>query len=84
MLSKSKMTLAAALLLGSVSASFAQAVVPEYDGDANRIRGYYDVLPGSHSMHRSFAAQHSRVTPSSEANGPAWENYFDNWLSQND
>jgi len=63
MLSKTKMALAAALVLVSASASFAQTVVPEYDGDANPIRGYYDVLPGpqASSFEHSFAAERPAV-----------------------
>jgi hypothetical protein len=59
MLNKTKMALAAALVLVSASASFAQTVVPEYDGDANPIRGYYDVLPPQQasSFQDSFAAE---------------------------
>jgi hypothetical protein len=64
MLSRIKMALAAALVLGSASASFAQTIVPEYDGDANPIRGYYDVLAPLHasSIEHSFAAQRPAVT----------------------
>ena len=55
MLTKTKVLVAAALILGSASASFAQEVVPEVDGDGNRT-GVYDVLPsGRAPMARSFA-----------------------------
>jgi len=60
MLIKTKTALAAALVLGSVTAGFAQGVVPEVDGDGNRT-GVYDVLPGAQSAYargpigRSFA-----------------------------
>jgi hypothetical protein len=60
MLIKTKTALAAALILGSATAGFAQGVVPEVDGDGNRT-GLYDVLPGAHSTYargpigRSFA-----------------------------
>jgi hypothetical protein len=65
MLTKTKMLLTAALVLGSASASFAQGVVPEVDGDGNRT-GLYDVLPQAHSAHargsieRSFAGPRHR------------------------
>jgi hypothetical protein len=64
MLSKTKMALAAAIVLASASASFAQTLVPEYDGDANPIRGYYDVLPATQasSFEHSFAAQRPAET----------------------
>jgi hypothetical protein len=63
MLSKTKMAVAAALVLASASASFAQTVVPEYDGDANPIRGSYDVLPGpqASSFEHSFATERPAV-----------------------
>jgi hypothetical protein len=98
MLTKTKMLLAAALILGSASASFAQGVVPDYDGDGNRIRGQYDVLPSApSSIERSFAGpRHQRtdrpagprhqlqqpVYPYGGANGPAWERNFERWLQQ--
>jgi hypothetical protein len=86
MLIKTKMALAAALILGSASAGFAQGVVPEVDGDGNPT-GLYDVLPGAHSTHargsieRSFAGpRHRFQQPASPyyygANGPAWERNF--------
>ena len=87
MLTKTKMLLAAALILGSASASFAQGVVPEYDGDGNRIRGAYDVLPQApSSIERSFAGPRRQlqqpVYPYGGANGPAWERNFERWLQQ--
>jgi hypothetical protein len=65
MLTKTKMALAAALVLASASASFAQTVVPEYDGDANPIRGQYDVLPPAQasSFQDSFAAERPTLIP---------------------
>jgi hypothetical protein len=65
MLTKTKMALAAALVLGSASVSFAQTVVPEYDGDANPIRGQYDVLPQAQasSFEHSFAAERPALIP---------------------
>jgi len=61
MLTKTKMLLAAALILGSATASFAQGVVPEVDGDGNRT-GAYDVLPPAPgSMARSFAGPRHHV-----------------------
>jgi hypothetical protein len=87
MLTKTKMLLAAALILGSASASFAQGVVPDYDGDGNRIRGQYDVLPSApSSIERSFAGPRHQlqqpVYPYGGANGPAWERNFERWLQQ--
>jgi hypothetical protein len=60
MLTRTKIALAAALVLASASAAFAQAVVPEVDGDGNRT-GLFDVLPQANSprargsIERSFA-----------------------------
>lgn len=86
MLTKTKMLVAAALILGSASASFAQGVVPEYDGDGNRIPGAYDVLPPAPgSIERSFAGPRHRFQEpaySYGANGPAWERNFERWLQQ--
>jgi hypothetical protein len=87
MLTKTKMLLAAALILGSASATFAQGVVPEYDGDGNRIPGAYDVLPQApSSIEHSFAGPRHRfqepVYPYGGPNGPAWERNFERWLQQ--
>lgn len=59
---KTKMALAAALILGSASAGFAQGVVPEVDGDGNRT-GLYDVLPQVHSTHARGAIHRSIAGP---------------------
>jgi hypothetical protein len=88
-----RMFLTTALVVGSASASFAQGVGPKYDVSASRPssidhsfaarRHRSTAEPG----HRSFAAPRPRSqepTYSSGANGPAWQNYFDNWLSQHD
>jgi hypothetical protein len=91
---KTKMALAAALILGSASAGFAQ-VVPEVDGDGNAT-GLYDVLPQVHSAHarghrahgsiaHSFAGPRHHVAPPVYyygANGPEWERNFERWLQQ--
>jgi hypothetical protein len=89
MLTKTKLAvLATALILGSASAALAQAVVPEYDGDANRIPGRYIVVPSTASaIEHSFAGPVTTETtqyPSYGANGPAWQRHFDNWLSSVD
>jgi hypothetical protein len=87
---KTKTVLAAALILGSATAGFAQGVVPEVDGDGNPT-GLYDVLPGTRgpqarsSIERSFAGpRHQAREPvyPSGANGPEWQRNFDNWLLQ--
>jgi hypothetical protein len=64
MLSKTKMAVAAALVLASASASFAQTLVPEYDGDANPIPGQFEVLPSprASSIEHSFAAERPALT----------------------
>jgi hypothetical protein len=91
MLTKTKMALAAALVLGSASATLAQEIVPEVDGDGNRT-GVYDALPQANTsqargaIERSFAGpRHQMREPvySDGANGPAWERNFENWLQQN-
>jgi hypothetical protein len=86
MLTKTKMLLAAALVLGSAATGFAQGVVPEYDGDANPIPGQYDVLPGTQSsIERSYAGpvrHYQAPTYYYGANGPAWERNFERWLNQ--
>ena len=95
MLTKTKMALAAALMLGSASAGFAQTVVPDYDGDGNPVPGSYEVLPqtgsgrAASSIERSFAGPRTVVRepapyPSYGANGTAWQRHFDDWLSSVD
>ena len=88
MLTKTKMALAAALVLGSASATLAQGIVPEVDGDGNRT-GLYDVVPQAQapaSIERSFAGPRPQMREpvyNYGANGPAWERNFENWLNQN-
>jgi len=90
MLPKIPMVLAAALVLGSASTSFAQAVVPEVDGDGNRT-GVYDVLPhaqasrSSGSIERSFAGPRPHARPPVYyygPNGADWGHNFEKWLQQ--
>jgi hypothetical protein len=90
MLTKTKMAIAAALVLGSASATLAQEIVPEVDGDGNRT-GVYDVLPQAHnsragsSIERSFAGPRQQAREpvyNYGANGPAWERNFEQWLNQ--
>jgi hypothetical protein len=90
MLTRTKIALAAALVRASASAAFAQAVVPEVDGDGNRT-GLFDVLPQARSpqtrgsIERSFAGPRQDVREPLTAhgpNGPEWQLYFDNWLSR--
>jgi hypothetical protein len=80
--------LATALILGSTSATFAQAALPQYDGDANQIPGQYTAIPSTASaIERSFAGPVPTETtqyPSYGANGAAWQRHFDNWLSSVD
>jgi hypothetical protein len=80
MLTKTKMAIAAALVLGSASATLAQTVIPEYDADGNPIPGQYDVLavPQPRPAGRRVAQP---VAPSPYAmNGPEWQRTFDSWL----
>jgi hypothetical protein len=89
MFTKTKLAvLAAALVLGFAPATFAQTVLPQYDGDANLIPGQYAAIPSTASaIEHSFAGPVPTETmryPSHGANGPAWQRQFDNWLSSVD
>jgi hypothetical protein len=79
MLTKTKMAVATALFLGSVSASLAQAVIPEYDADANPIPGQYDVLATPRPLPAGRRSGQP-VVPPTAMNGPAWQKTFDAWL----
>jgi hypothetical protein len=82
MLTKTKMAVAAVFILGSASASFAQGLVPEYDGDANPIPGQYDMVapPRPAFVARGYAAELPGVTAPSDLNGPEWRRTFNAWL----
>jgi hypothetical protein len=80
MLTKTKVVIAAALVLGSASATLAQAMIPEYDADGNPILGQYDVLavPQPRAVGRRVAQP---IAPPPRAiNGPEWQRTFDSWL----
>jgi len=79
MLTKTKMAVAAALFLGSVSASLAQSVIPEYDADGNPIPGQYDVLATPRPLPAGRRSAQP-VVPPTAMNGPAWQKIFDAWL----
>lgn len=55
-----KIALATAVLLGSASLALAQAL-PQYDGDANQIRGAYSVSTQASGFDNAFASSRSIV-----------------------
>ena len=66
-----KIALSAAVLFGSASLAFAQAL-PQYDGDANQIRGAYHSVsaPVSGGFTNAFASSRPVVqAPASELDG---------------
>ena len=80
MLTKTKMAIAAALVLGSASATLAQTVIPEYDADGNPIPGQYDVLATPQPLHAGRHVARPVVPAPTAMNGSEWQRTFDSWL----
>jgi hypothetical protein len=71
---------ATGLILSTATATYAQTVVPEYDGDANRVPGQVTIVPATPPVLADVFAGPNAIIEHGR-NGAAWKRHFDERLS---